>query len=154
MVRDSFCFSNPIPWFPGLFQQKYILFQPPKGFSDPAGRGSQIHTDMAWPAERPSVLPADTHIPACFQQLFNGHSRLLTVFRAVQENHIRSLNISEVSRRIFSQVLLPKDQENFDCFWMLLERMIMSEKFFELECNRQPEAAILAYQTMRRREIC
>lgn len=70
------------------------------------------------------------------------------------ENHIRSLNISEVSRRIFSQVLLPKDQENFDCFWMLLERMIMSEKFFELECNRQPEAAILAYQTMRRREIC
>ena len=46
---------------------------------------------MAGPAERPSVLPADTHIPACFQQLFNGHSRLFTVFRAVQENHIRSL---------------------------------------------------------------
>ena len=111
MVQDSFCSSNLYHGFLvyciifygskcissvtkktlPISQQKYILFQPPKGFPDPAGRGSQIHSDMAGPAERPSVLPADTHIPACFQQLFNGHSRLFTVFRAVQENHIRSL---------------------------------------------------------------
>lgn len=64
-------------------------------------------------------------------------------------NHIRPLNIDEISRRIFSQVLIPQETEDFDRFWSLLERMVTSEKFYELKCNRQPEAARLAYQTMR-----
>lgn len=70
------------------------------------------------------------------------------------ENHIRELSVSEVSRRIFSQILLPPDKEDFDRFWLLLERMVTSESFYELECNRQPEAAVLAYETMRRKERC
>ena len=65
------------------------------------------------------------------------------------ENHIRLLNTEEVSRHIFSQVLLPKDIEIFDRFWLLLERMVTTNNFYELKCNRQPEAAELAYQTMR-----
>lgn len=64
-------------------------------------------------------------------------------------NHIRPLNIDEISRRIFSQVLIPQETEDFDRFWSLLEKMVTSEKFYELKCNRQPEAARLAYQTMR-----
>lgn len=65
------------------------------------------------------------------------------------ENHIRLLNTEEVSRHIFSQVLLPKDIEIFDRFWLLLKRMVTTNIFYELKCNRQPEAAELAYQTMR-----
>ena len=64
-------------------------------------------------------------------------------------NHIRPLNIDEISRRIFSQVLIPQETEDFDRFWSLLEKIVTSEKFYELKCNRQPEAARLAYQTMR-----
>lgn len=70
------------------------------------------------------------------------------------ENHIRSLSINEVSRRIFSQILIPQQQKKFDRFWQLLEKMLTSEKFYELKCNRQPEAAVLAYETMRRKEKC
>ena len=64
-------------------------------------------------------------------------------------NHIRPLSVDEISRRIFSQILIPQETEDFDRFWSLLERMVTSEKFYELKCNRQPEAAKLAYQTMR-----
>lgn len=61
-------------------------------------------------------------------------------------DHNSELSVSEVSRRIFSQILLPPDVDDFKCFWPLLERMVTSEHFYELECNRQPEAAQLAYQ--------
>ena len=70
------------------------------------------------------------------------------------ENHIRSLGISEISRRIFSQILIPQETEAFDRFWSLLERMVTSEKFYELKCNCRSEAAQLAYETMRRKQIC
>lgn len=66
------------------------------------------------------------------------------------QNHIRSLTAGEVSRHIFSQILLPKEEHLFDQFWNLLERMMKAVDFYLLQCNREPEAAQLAYQTMRR----
>lgn len=68
------------------------------------------------------------------------------------ENRIRSLNVSEASRYIFSQLLIPKEKQDFEYFWMLLEKMMASTKFYLLQCTPKAEAARLAYKTMRRKE--
>lgn len=66
------------------------------------------------------------------------------------KNHIRLLDVSEISRRIFHQLLIPTEEEDFEHYWPLLEKMINSIDFYLLQCNRDPEAAQLAYQAMRR----
>lgn len=66
-------------------------------------------------------------------------------------NHIKLLDKSEVSKYIFSQLLIPKEQQEFDCFWKLLERMLASMSFYLLQCTPEMEAAQLAYETMRRK---
>lgn len=68
------------------------------------------------------------------------------------EDHIRSLNVSEVSRYIFSQLLIPKEEQEFDRFWILLERLMVTVKFYLLQCTPTLEAARLAFETMRRKE--
>lgn len=70
------------------------------------------------------------------------------------ENHIRSLNISEVTSRIFHQLLLPTDEDEMDRYWVLLEKMLDTIPFYLLQCNQDPEAAQLSYETMRRKEVC
>lgn len=80
------------------------------------------------------------------------HVKAVCFLEQYPENHIRLLNTEEVSRRIFSQVLMPRDIESFDHFWRLLARMVTTERFYELKCNKQPEAAELAYQTMKSTE--
>lgn len=69
-------------------------------------------------------------------------------------NRIKRLRLraAEVSGRLFHQLLIPKEEEEFNCFWNLLERMVAQTPFYLLECNREPEAARLAYETMRRKE--
>ena len=67
-------------------------------------------------------------------------------------NSIRSLTREEVCRRIFHQLLMPEDQQELDRLWPLLERLLADTAFYLLQCNREPEAAQLAYQTMRRKK--
>lgn len=67
-----------------------------------------------------------------------------------ETNRIRLLEKQEISRRIFSQVLIPKEEEEFDCFWRLLEKFTSSARFYLMYCNRESDAARLAYDTMRR----
>lgn len=66
-------------------------------------------------------------------------------------NEIRRLETKEISSRIFRQILIPKDEQDFERFWPLLERLVTSVDFYLLKCNMEPEAAQLAYQTMRRK---
>ena len=67
------------------------------------------------------------------------------------ENHIQQLGIPDVNKRIFQQILLPREKDNFNCFWPLLEKMVTTTDFYLLQCNQEPEAAELAYRTLRRR---
>lgn len=67
------------------------------------------------------------------------------------ENYIRRLDLSEVIDRIFYQLLLPDDTNDFDHYMDLLEHMLSSVDCYLLQCNREPEAAELSYETMRRK---
>lgn len=66
-----------------------------------------------------------------------------------RENRIRPLSHEEITERIFHQILIPKGEEDFNYFWPLLEKLITETDFYLLQCNREPEAAQLAYQSMR-----
>lgn len=67
------------------------------------------------------------------------------------KNSIRSLDIAEISNRIFQQILLPVEEDNFEHFWKLLEKMIETIDFYLLQCNQDLEAAQIAYDAMRRK---
>lgn len=66
------------------------------------------------------------------------------------ENRIQPLTGAGIARRIFQQVLLPRDQAGADRLLRLLNRMLDTVPFYLLQCNMEPEAALLAYHTMRR----
>lgn len=68
-----------------------------------------------------------------------------------QENKIHPLSLPEISRRIFRQILLPAKEEDFEHFWLLVERMITTVDFYLLQCNQELEAAQIAYDVMRRK---
>ena len=77
--------------------------------------------------------------------------RAVCFLEQAKENCIRRLNMHDISDRIFRQVWMPKDQRSFDFFWPLLDRFVTTTDFYLLRCNRDPEAARLSYETMRRR---
>ena len=68
------------------------------------------------------------------------------------ENRIRRLGVEEVNGRIFHQILIPKEEEDFTCFWPLLEKLVTATDFYLLQCNRTQEAVWMAYHAMRRNE--
>ena len=70
------------------------------------------------------------------------------------ENHIRALSASEVTWKIFRELLIPEEEEELDRYWVLLEKMLDTVPFYLLECNRELEAARLSYETMRSKEVC
>lgn len=67
-------------------------------------------------------------------------------------NSIRPLGGEEVCRRIFHQLLFPASEQELDRLWPLLERLLAGTAFYLLQCNREPEAAQLAYESMRRKK--
>lgn len=67
-----------------------------------------------------------------------------------EENRIRPMTKEEISRRIFSQILIPKEEEEFNYFWPLLEKLTGAVRFYLMQCSREPEAARMAYDIMRR----
>lgn len=138
-------------------------------FAAPSGVGKTTHLRL-WLEEfgdrsqvvngdKPIFRVIDGVLYACGTP-WNGKERLgnqiMRPVRAVcflergEKNQIRALEQNEVNRRIFSQILIPKDEEDFDYFWPLLEKMTASVKFYLMKCNRELEAARMAYDTMRR----
>ena len=68
------------------------------------------------------------------------------------ENRIRRLSASEAGRLIFRQVLIPPEEDAFDCFWSMLDKMLATVDFYLLQCNCEPAASRLSYLTMRRKK--
>ncbi len=66
-----------------------------------------------------------------------------------RENHIRRLEISEVIGRIFHQMLMPREEEAMSHFLELVDKMLASVDCYILQCNKEREAALAAYEGMR-----
>ena len=64
------------------------------------------------------------------------------------ENSIRRLIPSEVSARLFTQILLPQDEENVVATLELVDRLIMNTPAYLLRCNISEEAVQTSFEEM------
>ena len=62
------------------------------------------------------------------------------------ENRIRKMSSEEVTRRLFDQLLFPKEEESMTRFLELVDRMLGSVDFYLLECNMNQDAALTAWK--------
>lgn len=138
-------------------------------FAAPSGTGKTTHTQL-WlqqfgsraqviNGDKPVYRFLDQRLYACgtpWQGKEHMGNNLICPVQAIcfleqsPKNEIRPLQVKEVNSRIFRQILIPKDEQDFERFWPLLERLVTSVDFYLLKCNMEPEAAQLAYQIMRR----
>ncbi len=65
-------------------------------------------------------------------------------------NTIAPASDSEAVSRLFHQVLLPKSKAELDTFMALLNRIFKTVPFYILRCNMDKEAALVAYEGMRK----
>lgn len=75
--------------------------------------------------------------------------RAICFLERSSENSIRRLEISEVINRIFNQLLIPLEEEGMNRLMDMIDRMITTIDCYLLQCNTEPEAALIAYQAMR-----
>ncbi len=67
-----------------------------------------------------------------------------------ENNEIRPASEDEIVGKIFHQVLLPKNADDMAIFMGVLKRIFREIPFYILRCNMEKEAAIVAYEEMRK----
>ena len=140
-------------------------------FTAPSGTGKTTHTRL-WlqqfgsraqvvNGDKPVFRFMDGALYACGTPWRGKEGLGSNIMRPVQAvcfleqsptNSIRPLSGDEVCRRIFHQLLFPASEQELDRLWPLLERLLAGTAFYLLQCNREPEAAQLAYESMRRKK--
>lgn len=137
-------------------------------FAAPSGTGKTTHARL-WQeqlgervhfinGDKPVLRLLDGRFFACGTP-WNGKERLganllcpvggICFLERAAENRIRRLAPAELPGRLFHQLVLPQEPQAFDRFWTVLDRAARTLPFYLLQCNREPEAALLAYHTMR-----
>lgn len=90
--------------------------------------------------------------PWCGKERFGNNItapvKAISFLEQSPDNHIRKLEYGEVVSRIFHQLLMPCEEEAVTCFLAMVDRMISVTDCYLLQCNREREAALLAYGTM------
>lgn len=66
------------------------------------------------------------------------------------ENEIRRMSEEEILGKLFHQVLMPREVEIFDRFMEMLDYVISEYPFYQLRCNMDLQAAVVAYEGMNR----
>lgn len=66
-----------------------------------------------------------------------------------EQNRIEAIDTDQVIGRIFHQLLMPKTAEEMDRFFSLLDSLLTETACYLLYCNKEEEAAMVAYEGMR-----
>lgn len=70
-----------------------------------------------------------------------------------EENHIEKVNPSDMVKRLLAQSFIPKDFQLRLKSLALLDRLCKQVPFYELHCNMDPQAAVVAYRAMAPQKI-
>ncbi len=65
-------------------------------------------------------------------------------------NIIQPATEAEIIKKLFHQVLLPKNEPSLTSFMTLLNRILQTVPFYKLQCNMEKEAALVSYEGMRK----
>lgn len=141
-------------------------------FSAPSGTGKSTHTRL-WLerfGERARIINGDKPIlrfvdgrltvygtPWCGKEGYNVNASspfgALCFINRAEKNSIVRADPSVAVMKLFGQILLPEDEEKASLLLDLLDRMMTQYPVYELYCNMSPEAADVAYNGMRRKDI-
>lgn len=140
-------------------------------FSGPCGTGKSTHTQIwqqtfgsaaqVFNDDKPALRCLDGKwyaygTPWCGKDGINQNKKVplagICFLKQAPENKIRQLTPAEAAQRIISQT--PRRfsrMENLDLMLQLVEKLALEIPVFELENRPEPEAALLSYETMRRK---
>ncbi len=74
--------------------------------------------------------------------------KALCFLEQAKENSIKRLSNSEVSARLFTQVLLPEEEENVIATLDLIDKMICNTPAYLLKCDISEEAVKTSFETL------
>lgn len=172
-VYREICRRLPVEFGAYLFHSAVIEY---KGdgfaFSAKSGTGKTTHI-MLWRkhfgadvhvvnGDKPIMKFVDGQLyaygtPWCGKEGWQNNTRVaikaLCFIERALENRIRKIDAAEAVMRIFHQILTPQDMETVDALFPLLDRTLREIPCYILECNISEEAAEVAYNGMKNREV-
>lgn len=140
-------------------------------FSGPCGMGKSTHTKLwqqtfgsaaqVFNDDKPALRCLDGKwyaygTPWCGKDGINQNKKVplagICFLKQASENKIHQLSSGEAAQRIVSQTLRKfASMEKLDLMLQLVEKLALEIPVFELENRPEPEAALLSYETMRRK---
>ena len=140
-------------------------------FSGPCGMGKSTHTRIwqqtfgsaaqVFNDDKPALRRLDGKwyaygTPWCGKDGINQNKKVplagICFLKQASENKIHQLTAVEAVRRIISQTRRSFVKvENLDLMLQIVEKLALEIPVFELENRPEPEAALLSYETMRRK---
>lgn len=140
-------------------------------FSGPCGTGKSTHTRIwqqtfgsaaqVFNDDKPALRCLDGKwyaygTPWCGKDGINQNKKVplagICFLKQAPENKIRHLSAGEAAQRIISQTQRKFSRmENLNLMLQIVEKLALEIPVFELENRPEPEAALLSYETMRRK---
>lgn len=137
-------------------------------FTAPCGTGKSTHTRL-WREvfgdravmvndDKPFLKITDGAVIACGSPWTGKHGlgsnvsvplKGICILSRGSENRIRILAPEDAADFLRSQCFVPEDSEQAGRALELLDRLIRTVSLWQMECTKQPEAAITAYQAMK-----
>jgi len=135
-------------------------------FSAPSGTGKSTHTTL-WLRNFPDAKILNDDKPAIrlfpngifvYGTPWSGKTDLsrnqkvplqgITFLSRGQENRIEPMSSLQAIQSILEQTVRPQDAQRFDSLLKSIERLIQEIPIFQMECNMDPDAAILSHKIM------
>lgn len=92
--------------------------------------------------------------PWCGKEGYNINTKAVLgsvcFIERAQNNYIENLGKNDAVKRIFDQLLLPETKNQAAKFFDMVELIVENTDFFLLHCNMDDEAALVAYDGMRK----
>lgn len=74
--------------------------------------------------------------------------RAICILQRGTENRIRRIPAKEAVSMLFQQSNRPMNRQRFPQYMTLLDKLAAQVVFYQLECNMEPQAAVVAYEAM------
>lgn len=74
----------------------------------------------------------------------------ICVLKRGAENHIESASFHDVFPVLFAQIYKPYGRDDVVKTMAIIKRLAQTVRFYTLHCNRDPQAALVAYEGMRK----
>lgn len=137
-------------------------------FSAPSGTGKSTHIRLWTEAfgeevriingDKPLIRLIDGTLfvygtPWCGKEGYNINTKApldsLCFISRAKENSIKRIDKNAALSKIFTQVLMPENEEQAEKFFVMLNTIFDKVKFYALSCNMDVEAAHVAYEGMK-----